>query len=35
MSLLHYAEDVGEVRVGCLEAIGDNSVFTHNQMHGG
>ena len=33
LSLLHYAEDVGEVHVGCLEPISNNSVYSHNEMH--
>jgi hypothetical protein len=31
MSFLRYAEDVGEVHVGCLEPSNDNSVYSHNQ----
>jgi len=31
---VHYAEDGGEVHVGCLEPSSDNSVYLHNQTHG-
>jgi len=33
LSLLHYAEDVSEIRLGCLEPSSDNSVYSHNQTH--
>jgi hypothetical protein len=30
-SLLHYTEDIGEVRVGCLEPTSNISLYSHNQ----
>jgi len=31
---LHYAEDVDEIHVGCLESSSDNSACSHNQTQG-
>ena len=31
---MRYAEDTGEVHVGCLEPSSDNYVYSHNQTHG-
>ena len=31
---MHYAEDVGEVHVGCLEHSSKNSVYSQNQTNG-
>jgi hypothetical protein len=34
LSLSHYAEDIGEAHVGCLEPNSNDSVYSHNQIYG-
>jgi len=31
LSLLHYAEDVSEIHMSCLEPSSDNSAYSKNQ----